>query len=155
MTEVRWLDDEEQHAWRAIVDGLLHYVQHVDRPVKEATGLTSEDYAMLVHLSESPGRGAPMGELADCSGLPTGQVTYRVDRLVKLGYLERRPNEADRRSMIAVLTNDGLEAFTAAAAVHVEAVRTAFLDHLTREELLALAESLRDICARSQLAGVD
>lgn len=94
-----------------------------------------------------------MGELADCSGLPSGQVTYRVDRLVKLGYLERRPSEADRRSMIAVLTDDGFQAFAAAAAVHVGAVREAFLDHLSREELLALSESLRQICARSDRAG--
>ena len=138
MTEVQWLDDEEQSAWRAIVDGWLHLLSEVARPVQDATGLSSTDYAMLVYLSESPQRSARMSDLADCSGLPSGQVTYRVDRLVKLGFLERRPSEIDRRGTEAVLTDDGLAAFGAAAVVHVEAVRSAFLDHVTRDELLLL-----------------
>lgn len=86
-----------------------------------------------------------MSDLADCSGLPSGQVTYRVDRLVKLGFLVRRPSETDRRGNEAVLTDDGLEAFRTAATVHVEAVRTAFLDHVTRDELLLLGTLMRNV----------
>lgn len=139
MSDVRWLDDEEQAAWRAIVDGYFHLLRAVDGPVQIATGLTSDDYAMLVYLSETPQRSARMSELADCSGLPSGQVTYRVNRLVGMGFLERRTSESDRRVIEAVVTDEGLEAFGAAAAIHVEAVRSSFLDHLTRQELLLLA----------------
>lgn len=140
MSEVRWLDDEEQLAWRAFVDGYWHLMHVVNRPVQDATGLTADDYAMLVRLSESPGRSARMSELAECSGLPSGQVTYRVNRLVELGFLKRQPSQFDRRGAEAVLTNDGLAIFDKAAAIHVNAVRTAFLDRLTRDELMTLGE---------------
>ena len=143
MTKPRWLDDEEQLAWRAIVDGFTHLVREIERPVQEASGLNGDDYAMLVYLSEAADHSARMIELAECSGLPSGQVTYRVDRLVKLGFVERKRSETDRRGSIAALTPNGLEAFTAAAAVHVDAVRTNFLDNLTRPELLALADLMR------------
>ena len=148
MTGTRWLDDDEQAAWRAIVDGFWHLLREVERPVLEATGLNSADYAMLVHLSESPQRSARMSDLAGCSGLPSGQVTYRVDRLVKLGFLERRASETDRRGSEAVLTDDGLDAFTAAAAIHVEAVRGAFLDHVTRDELRLLGTVMKKVVER-------
>lgn len=136
VTDVRWLDDEEQSAWRAVTDGYLHLMKQVNRPVQEATGLSAADYAMLVYLSEAPQRCARMSDLAECSGLPSGQVTYRVDRLVKLGFLERRRSDTDRRSAEAIMTDDGLAAFREAVVVHVEAVRRAFLDRMTRDELL-------------------
>ena len=148
MTETRWLDGDEQSAWRAIVDGFWYLQREVERPVQEATGLNSADYAMLVHLSESPHRSARMSDLATCSGLPSGQVTYRVDRLVKLGYLKRRPSETDRRGSEAVLTDGGFEAFSAAAALHVEAVRSAFLDHVTRDELQQLGSVMKKVVER-------
>lgn len=143
MAEVRWLDDEEQSAWRAVVDGYWHLMRSVDRPVLEATGLSADDYAMLVYLSESPGRSARMSELAQCSGLPSGQVTYRVGRLVRLGFLERQASEIDGRGAEAVLTDDGLATFRRAAAIHVTAVREAFLDQLSRRELMELGASMK------------
>jgi len=143
MAATRWLDEEEQLAWRAIVDGFHHLMQSIDGPVRDATELTAPDYAMLVRLSEAPERSARMSELAECSGLPSGQVTYRVDRLVKLGYLERRPSETDRRGSVAILTEQGLATFDEAAAIHVEAVRSSFLDNLTRAELVQLGALMK------------
>lgn len=145
MAHVRWLDDDEQRAWRAVVDGYWHLMRSVERPMHDATGLNAADYAMLVRLSESPGRSARMGELAECSGLPSGQVTYRVGRLVKLGFVERRASSTDRRGAEAVLTDQGLAAFGEAAAVHVDTVRRSFLDRLTRDELLQLGELMRKV----------
>lgn len=145
--ESRWnvKKDEEQTAWRGVVGGYKHLMQEINRPVQEATGLSSADYAMLVHLSESDELSARMSELAACSGLPSGQVTYRVDRLVKLGFLARRPTPDDGRGAEAVMTEDGLVAFNAAAAVHVGAVREVFLERLTRDELVLLGGLMRRV----------
>jgi DNA-binding MarR family transcriptional regulator len=40
------------------------------------------------------------GELATHTGLTTGAITGVVDRLVKAGYAQRKPNPRDRRSVI-------------------------------------------------------
>lgn len=143
MSETQWLDDEEQDAWRAVVDVYWHLQEHVHRPVQEASDLSPTDYAMLVHLSETPTRSARMSDLAECSRLPSGQVTYRVDRLIKLGFLERRISGTDGRSREAALTEAGLDAFHSAAAIHVDAVRKRLLDNLTRAELLLLGSLMK------------
>jgi DNA-binding MarR family transcriptional regulator len=145
VSDVQWLDDEEQRAWRSFVGALRHVRMNVDRPVQDETGLSSIDYSVLVYLSESPDRQARMSELADFAVVSSSQLTYRVDRLVKLGYLERRPCPTDRRGSIAVLTDPGLAAFEQAAAVHVATVRLAFLDRLTRDELLTVGRLLAKV----------
>ncbi len=40
------------------------------------------------------------GELAELTGLTTGGVTVALDRLEKAGYVRRRPNPDDRRSVL-------------------------------------------------------
>jgi DNA-binding MarR family transcriptional regulator len=39
-------------------------------------------------------------QLAEATGLTTGAITGIVDRLERAGYAERRPNPADRRSIL-------------------------------------------------------
>ena len=62
----------------------------------------------LHHLYDSGGLTA--GELARLMFLTKGAVTQLADRLERLGYLERRPNPADRRSLLLVETRSGEEA---------------------------------------------
>lgn len=48
-----------------------------------------------------------MRELADRLGITTGTLTVAVDRLEKLGMVQRKPHEHDRRSWLIVLTKQG------------------------------------------------
>ena len=61
-------------------------------------GLNGTDLQFL-NLLDLQGSATP-GELARWSGLTTGGVTVAVDRLEKAGYVRRRPNPEDRRSII-------------------------------------------------------
>ena len=52
-----------------------------------------------------------MKELAERLGVTTGTLTVGVDKLEKLGLVERKPHESDRRSWLIVLTDEGKEMY--------------------------------------------
>src|SRR3712207_7698671 len=63
--EPRWLDAEEQKAWRAWLYStqLLH--DRLDRDLTHQTGISHAYYEILVALSETPARMMRMSELAE------------------------------------------------------------------------------------------
>jgi DNA-binding MarR family transcriptional regulator len=67
----------------------------------ERTGLGLTDMQML-HLLQLYGPATP-GKLATWTGLSSGGVTVALDRLEKAGYIRRKPNPADRRSLLITL----------------------------------------------------
>lgn len=76
----------------------------------EPLGLSWEAFSVIVTLRRV---GAPYelrpGELLKESLLTSGAITNRVDRVEKLGLIERRPSPSDRRSVIVRLTPQGFE----------------------------------------------
>lgn len=52
-----------------------------------------------------------MKELAERLGVTTGTLTVGVDKLEKLGLVERKPHESDRRSWLIVLTDEGKQMY--------------------------------------------
>ncbi|HVN93021.1 MAG TPA: MarR family transcriptional regulator [Terracidiphilus sp.] len=67
----------------------------------DALGLHPTDM-QFVNLLDLLGPMTP-GALAQCSGLSSGGVTVVLDRLQKAGYVRRRRNPADRRSVLVHL----------------------------------------------------
>jgi hypothetical protein len=64
---VRWLTDGEQLVWRRLLSVENRLQERLDRDLREAHGLTLNDYAVLVHLSESGPGGLRMSDLAEQS----------------------------------------------------------------------------------------
>jgi DNA-binding MarR family transcriptional regulator len=83
-----------------------------------------------------------MSDLADGVLLSRSGLTRLVDRLVKLGLVERRRCEEDARGYLAVLTGDGRELFRAAGRTHLEGIRRLFVHRFSDEERRTLAELL-------------
>jgi MarR family transcriptional regulator, organic hydroperoxide resistance regulator len=67
----------------------------------EKVGLGLTDM-QLIHVLQLYGPSTP-GALAAGTGLSSGGVTVALDRLEKAGYVRRRPNPADRRSLLVEL----------------------------------------------------
>jgi DNA-binding MarR family transcriptional regulator len=68
-----------------------------DEALAEHLGLNATDLRCLELAITEPG--LTPGRLAELSGLTTGAVTGVLDRLEKSGFVERRPDPADRRSV--------------------------------------------------------
>jgi DNA-binding MarR family transcriptional regulator len=137
----RWLDEDEQRAWRGLVEVFGRVMATLDAELQAAHGLSGGDYAVLVGLSEAPEEQLRMCDLAQRLQLSPSGLTRRLDGLVRLGLVERDPSPCDRRVLLAVLTPEGRAALQRAAPDHVEGVRRHLLDHVTREQLAVIAEA--------------
>jgi DNA-binding MarR family transcriptional regulator len=140
--EPRWLDDEEQQAWRRLISGVTVLERELEHRLQAAHDLSLDDYAILVLLSESPGRRLRMSQLADQTIIARPHLTYRVGRLEERGIVQRRPCEGDARGVEAHLTDAGFEVLHAAACDHVRSVRECVVDVLSRDEFLALGRTM-------------
>jgi DNA-binding MarR family transcriptional regulator len=81
-------------------------------------------------------------ELARETDLSSGAMTNRIDRLEEQGWVERLPDENDRRSVIVRLTPAGEHAIDAAIQVRLDAA-DAGLHDLSKAERGRLAQLLR------------
>jgi DNA-binding MarR family transcriptional regulator len=134
----RWLDAEEQKAWRAWLFSQMLLQERLDRDLTRQTGISHAYYEILVALSESPCRMMRMSELADRCRSSRSRLSHAVARLEERGWIRRQVYENDGRGQLAVLTDDGFEALAAAAPVHVESVRVHLFDQLTPEQIEAM-----------------
>jgi DNA-binding MarR family transcriptional regulator len=138
--ETRWLDAEEQKAWRAWLYSSLLLQDRLDRELTRETGISHAYYEILVALSESPDRMMRMSELADRCLSSRSRLSHAVSRLEERGWVRRQVCPDDGRGQLAVLTEEGFAALEAAAPVHVEGVRTHLFDQLSPEQVAAMRD---------------
>ncbi|MGH3665236.1 MAG: MarR family winged helix-turn-helix transcriptional regulator [Egibacteraceae bacterium] len=140
MTETRWLDDDEQRAWRAFLSATRLLFDELDRELQRDAGVPHTYYEILVRLSEAPGRMMRMSQLATCSQSSRSRLSHAVARLEEAGWVRRERFPSDRRGALAVLTDEGFAVLAAAAPGHVEGVRRHLFDQLTCEQVAQLRE---------------
>lgn len=140
----RWLDPQEQHAWRSILRS-SHLIRASMDEALVPHGVSLGEYELLSMLSEAPGGRMRMSALADLIVQSRSRVSHTATRLERQGWVERAPSREDRRGVELALTVQGRERLRELAPIHVESVRTALLDHLSREELLAHGELMRRV----------
>lgn len=148
LNEPRWLDQDEMAAWRGFVVASNLLNRRLERQLKDDSGLSHQQYEILVHLSAAPGDSLRMTELADKLVTSKSGLTYQVTQLERMGLVARRSCPSDVRGVFAELTDQGREMIRRAAPGHVALVRELLIDVLTREQLAVLAEALGTVSAR-------
>jgi DNA-binding MarR family transcriptional regulator len=147
MAKTRWLDEDEQRAWRAFIEATGLLMNQLDRELQRDAGMPHAYYEILVRLSEQPDRSLRMSELAERSQSSRSRVSHAVARLEENGWVRRESVDGDRRAALAVLTDAGFAALAAAAPGHVEGVRRHLIDRLTPAQVVQLrriSEAVRD-----------
>lgn len=134
-----WLSDEEQAAWRNYLDAMRQLDCAMDKRLQARSDLSITDYVILVSLSEAEGRRLRMSELADIVVVSRSRLTYRIDSLVKRGYIDREQCDDDGRGLFARMTNLGFEAIAKAAPAHVDDVRELVFANIKPDEFEAFA----------------
>src|SRR3954464_12026548 len=144
----RWLDAEEQRAWRAYMYSWMLLDDRLDRELTRGTGISHAYYEILVQLSEAEERRLRMSELAQRCLSSRSRLSHAVSRLEERGWVRRQVCPEDGRGQLAVLTDEGFAALEAAAPVHVESVRTHVFDQLTPEQVSAARDIGETLPAR-------
>jgi DNA-binding MarR family transcriptional regulator len=131
----RWLDGDEQRAWRNYIEATTMLLDALDRQLQQESGMPHGYYEILVRLSEPPERTMRMSELADATRSSRSRLSHAVARLEERGWIERLDCETDRRGQLARLTDAGLQALRDAAPGHVAAVRRHVIDRLSADQI--------------------
>lgn len=138
--DTRWLNADEQSAWRAFLSMQKVIRETLDRQLRQDAGMPMTYYVILAMLSEAPNRTLRMTELAAIAGTSQSQLSHAATRLEESGWIERRRCPGDKRGYLAVLTDSGFEVLTAAAPSHVNSVRSVLFDALSPEQVGQLRE---------------
>lgn len=143
-TQVHWLTDAEQTAWRAYLRGSRRLEVALGEDL-EAVGLSLAEYELISMLSEAPGQSMRMSALADLIVQSRSRVTHTAARLERRGLVQRTTCESDGRGVLLVLTDEGRTAVSRAAQVHVESVRRHLVSPLTPQQFQALGEAMQAV----------
>ena len=135
----RWLDDEEQVAWRGWLDAHALLSAALNRELQRVSGLSLADYEVLVNLTDVPERSLRMFELGERMQWEKSRLSKQVSRMALRGLVARRECADDRRGAFVDLTDAGAAAIEAAAPPPVAMVREVLFDHLTPDQVAALA----------------
>lgn len=135
----RWLTEPEQRAWRSYLAANRLLAVELEKGHQQH-GLSSSDYEVLVHLSESPEHRLRMWELAKGTLLEKSRLSHQITRMEKAGLVRRESCPGDRRGQYAVLTEQGWATIQRVAPSHVEQVRAFFIDRLRPDQVEALTE---------------
>jgi DNA-binding MarR family transcriptional regulator len=138
--DTRWLSETEQRAWRGLMRMYAMLTGTENRRLSSEAGLSVHDYGILVLLSESPGGSVRPVEIARELGLEKSRLSHQLARLTARGLVDRQRCPTDRRGWFVGVTPEGRRLLEAAAPGHVAAVREAFIDRLTPEQLHTLVE---------------
>lgn len=136
--EPRWLDDTQQHSWRALMMGMTLLMERLDDDLRREFGMSLTEYEVLVRLSERPGRAMRMAQLADAMAHSRSRVTHTVARMEAVGYVTRGTTPEDGRGVVATMTDQGYELLERAAPCHVESVRRNIVDLVGEDDFAAV-----------------
>jgi DNA-binding MarR family transcriptional regulator len=108
--------------------------------VKAAAGVGAGHFELLRYVRDHPD--ARVADLAAAFAIGVGTTSKIVDRVAKEGWLERRPNPANRRSSLLALTPAGESVVSRAESAWQAAIQEILGGAITPADLTALSVTL-------------
>lgn len=139
------LDDTEQSCWQSFLEASSLLLEALNRRLMETHKLSLFDFLVLDMLATSPNGSARMGDLAQALVLGPSRVTQQIRRLESEGLVRRARSTSDRRGVVASVTREGVARLRPAARTYADAIRTYYLDQMSRQQMIALGDSCRRI----------
>ena len=131
---------DEFGVWRGMLRVHATVFRELDARLLADHGFGVDAYGVLITLVSAPGGTLTIGELGEKRNLSPSGVSRSVDRLTKIGLVDRRANPADGRSLLVGLTSEGLARLRAAQVSHHAVVRELLLDRLGERDLKRMGE---------------
>jgi DNA-binding MarR family transcriptional regulator len=144
-TDTRWLAEDEQRSWRALLTGMTLLLGRLDDDLQRGCGLSLVEYEILVRLSEREGRKMRMAQLADALAHSRSRVTHTVTRMEKDGLVVRGSSPEDGRGVVAAMTDQGWDLLVRMAPLHVGGVREHLFDLVSREDFAAVGRVMNAV----------
>ena len=142
--EARWLDDDQQRSWRALVLGTTLLFDRLDDDLRRHCNVSLTEYEILVRLSERNGQ-MRMAQLADALAHSRSRVTHTVKRLEHVGLVKRDKSPDDGRGVDCTMTEEGMRLLESMAPTHVTGVREHLVDLVSPEDFRTLGRVMNHV----------
>ncbi|WP_139991710.1 MarR family winged helix-turn-helix transcriptional regulator [Paenibacillus paridis] len=108
----------------------------------ESHGIRQEHF-MILELLYSKGP-QPIQKISEKFDIPSGSITYVVDKLEKKGYVRREPSATDRRGSNVLLTETGQTLFDDIFPKHADVIakNLAFISNEDKEQLIVWLKAI-------------
>lgn len=130
MEEIQWLNEEEQHLWRSILDAERAMDRAIDLELQESHDISTADFSILVNLSEAETHVMRMRALCEALDWDRSRMSHQITRMERRGLVTKERCERDSRGINVSLTDYGLKVIQKAAPSHVALVRRIIFDVL-------------------------
>ena len=127
------IPDKQMAAWVMFLHAHARLISRLSTDLETSDEVPLGTYDVLVQLSLCGGK-LRLKDLLQRVVLSQPGLSRRVERLETAGLVERRPDPADGRGVIVVLTRAGRYALRSAAVVHMSGIDREFTNALTDEE---------------------
>ena len=144
----QWLTDDEQRAWRGLLQMTSGLDARLNRDLQQSSGLSLADYDVLVLLTEAADGRLRVFEIADDLQWEQSRLSHHLARMERRGLVAREECTTDRRGAFVVLTGTGRSAIEKAAPAHVATVRHLVFDGLSAEQVVSLESTVNQVLSR-------
>ncbi|WP_110182532.1 MarR family winged helix-turn-helix transcriptional regulator [Nocardioides solisilvae] len=147
-SDAPWLSDAQQRAWRGWLALGSRLPAALHRQLQAESGLSLQDFEVLVHLSEAAGSRARVLDLARALEWERSRLSHHVTRMERRGLVAREECSEDGRGAFVVLVDAGRAALEAAAPTHAHWVKEVVFGGLSAEDVAALERITGTILSR-------
>lgn len=150
MTRKPW-DRDRHRSWQLFRSVSVQLADRLDDELQQGHDLALIDYEVLSRLSGAPEHRLRMSDLATEVQVSRSRLTYRIDRLVDVGFVRREECEDDRRGMWAIVTETGQRSYEQARPAHEGSVDDWFFDQIPAADLATFEKSLHRVASKLSL----
>lgn len=148
-TQPRQVPSKDQLAtWREFIETTEALRSALGARLQSESGISLQDYAVLLALREAPGRSLRSSELADAVGWERSRLSHHIARMEKRAMVVRKGQAGDGRGSCVYLSEQGADVLRRASVPHLRAIGELFVDALTPEQIAAAAHIARALAAR-------
>ncbi|MDO8147718.1 MULTISPECIES: MarR family winged helix-turn-helix transcriptional regulator [unclassified Isoptericola] len=134
--------------WRAFIETTELLRSRLGARLQSESGMSLQDYSVLLALREAPARNLRSSELADAVGWERSRLSHHVGRMERRGLVERKGPADGGWGSCVHLTDAGADVFRRASVGHLQAVSELFIDALSPAQLDAAGEIAQALSAR-------
>jgi DNA-binding MarR family transcriptional regulator len=136
------MNEDEELVWRSLMRLVFMLPRVLGDDLQRSCGLSSNEYKVLMHLSEAPDGHLSMSDLADRTNLSPSRTSRVIAEMARNRLVERHPGSVDGRTTFAAVTRAGAATLRRAWPHHLRSVRARAFDLLTAEEVRTLGPLL-------------
>lgn len=138
----------ELASWRSMLDTTMALRRQLQHVITDASGLSEQDFLVLLALIEAKGKPLRASDLADQIGWDRSRLSHHLSRMETRNLITRETCKIDSRGTELRITEAGRNLMREATGPHFAALKELFANTLNPDEIDQLAKITGKLTAR-------